>query len=343
MGVNPTTQKPSAPLCALRASALKRRNKLKFGILLPTRRLVMEGGAPEAFRQVIELAQTAERAGLDSVWVGDSLTAKPRLEPLTTLSAVAQHTERVRLGTAVLLPALRHPVHLAHQAATLDFISGGRLILGAGVGGAFNDAQRNEWRDAGVDAKTRATRFEEVVHLVRELSTGEPVTFAGRHFQLDDVSIAPRSPQPGGVPFLIAAHHRAGLDRQYRRVARLGAGVISISDYPDEYAQVIERVGQSAAKLDRPASDIERTFYMTVNIGADAAAMSEEADRFLNLYYGMNFWGDRWGPYGPSELVAERIRRYQDAGAETMIVRFASFDQERQLNAFLEEVAPEIG
>lgn len=314
---------------------------MKFGILLPTRRLVMEDGAPEAFRQVIDLAQTAERAGLDSVWVGDSLTAKPRLEPLTTLSAVAQHTERVRLGTAVLLPALRHPVHLAHQAATLDFISGGRLILGAGVGGAFNDAQRNEWRDAGVDATTRATRFEEVVHLVRELTTGEPVSFEGDHFRLDDVSIAPRSPQPGGTPFLIAAHWRAGRDRQFRRAARLGAGVISISDYPDEYGRVIERVGHHATKLGR--GDLERTFYMTVNIGADAVKMSDEADRFLNLYYGMNFWGDRWGPYGPAELVSERIRRYETVGAETMIVRFASFDQERQLSVFLEEVAPEFG
>lgn len=314
---------------------------MNFGILLPTRRLVMEGGAPEAFRQVIDLAQTAERAGLDSVWVGDSLTAKPRLEPLTTLSAVAQHTERVRLGTAVLLPALRHPVHLAHQAATLDFISGGRLILGAGVGGAFNDAQRDEWRDAGVDASTRATRFEEVVHLVRELTTGEPVNFEGSHFRLDDVSIAPRSPQPGGTPFLIAAHWRAGRDRQFHRAARLGAGVISISDYPDEYARVVERVEHHATELGR--NDLERTFYMTVNIGADAAVMSEEADRFLNLYYGMNFWGDRWGPYGPAELVSERIRRYEAAGAETMIVRFASFDQERQLNVFLDEIAPEFG
>ena len=107
---------------------------MKFGILLPTRRLVMEGGEPRQFQEIISLAQTAERAGLDSVWVGDSLTAKPRLEPLSTLTAVASHTERVRLGTAVLLPALRHPVHLAHQAATADFISGGRLILGAGRG-----------------------------------------------------------------------------------------------------------------------------------------------------------------------------------------------------------------
>ena len=122
---------------------------MKFGVLLPSRRLVMEGGDPRRFREIVELAQSAEEAGLDSVWVGDSLTAKPRLEPLSTLTAVAQHTDRVRLGTAVLLAALRHPVHLAHQAATVDFISGGRLVLGAGVGGAFNDAQRSEWKSSG--------------------------------------------------------------------------------------------------------------------------------------------------------------------------------------------------
>ena len=315
---------------------------MKFGILLPTRRLVMEGGTPEEFRQVIDLAQTAESAGLDSVWVGDSLTAKPRLEPLTTLTAVASHTERVRLGTAVLLAALRNPVHLAHQAATLDFISNGRLILGAGVGGAFNEAQRSEWLNAGVNSKSRAARFEEVLEIVRELTTGEPVSFSGRHFEFKDVKIAPESPQAGGVPFLVAAHWRSGRERQFERVARLGSGVISISDYPDEYAKVVSSVQRNAIELGRNQDELERSFYMTVNIGSDANERAEEADKFLNMYYGMNMWGDRWGPYGPSELIAERIRRYEAAGAETMIVRFASFDQQRQLTLFLEEVAPEF-
>lgn len=315
---------------------------MKFGILLPTRRLVMEGGKPEAFRQVTSLAKAAELAGLDSVWVGDSLTAKPRLEPLTALTAVASQTERVRLGTAVLLAALRHPVHLAHQAATLDFISGGRLVLGAGVGGAFNEAQQREWQNAGVDSKSRATRFEEVVHVVSRLTTGEPIDFSGRHFEFKDVSIAPASPQEGGVPFLIAAHWRSGRERQFERAARLGAGVVSISDYPDEYSKVVSKVQHHAMKLGRDPDEVERTFYMTVNIGSNADECAEEADRFLNLYYGMNMWGDRWGPYGPSELIAERIRRYEDAGAETIIVRFASFDQERQLTLFLEEIVPEF-
>ncbi len=313
---------------------------MKFGILLPTRRLVMEGGKPGHFKEIITLAQTAEQVGLDSVWVGDSLTAKPRLEPLSTLTAVASNTERIRIGTAVLLPALRHPVLLAHQAATVDFISGGRLILGAGVGGAFNDAQRQEWRSVGVDARTRASRFEEVVEIVKRLTSGETVEFKGRHFSLEGVRIAPKSPQDGGVPFLIASHWRAERDAQFARAARLGNGIVSISDYPDEYAKVVDRVEYHAKRLSRDIEDIERTFYMTVNLGPDAEESASEADRFLKLYYGMNIWGDRWGPYGPAELTIERIRRYREAGAETMIVRFASFSQERQLHQFLEDVVP---
>ena len=298
----------------------------------------MEGGDPSRFDEVIRLAQKTEEAGLDSVWVGDSLTAKPRLEPLTTLTAVASRTDRVRLGTAVLLAALRHPVHLAHQAATLDFISGGRLIIGAGVGGAFNEAQRQEWRNAGIDARTRASRFEEVVRIVRSLTTGRTVEFRGRHFSLDGVRIAPKSPQPGGVPFLIASHWRAGLETQFERAARLGSGIISISDYPDEYARVVARVRHYAGGLSESPRTFERSFYMTVNLGQNASEAAAEADRFLNMYYGMNMWGDRWGPYGPPELTVDRVRRYEEAGVETMIIRFASFDQERQLHRFLEQV-----
>ena len=298
----------------------------------------MQGKQPKNIETILGLAQTAEDAGLDAVWVGDSLTAKPRLEPLSVLSAVAARTRRVRLGTAVLLGALRHPVLLAHAAATVDLISEGRLVLGVGVGGAFNDAQRQEWRNAGVDPTGRATRFEEVVSLLKRLTSGETVTFDGRHFSLQEVRVAPISPNPGGVRVLVACHWRAGRERQFRRAAELGDGFISISDYPDEYARVTERVKHHAESRSRDFNDMERVFYMTVNLGQDPEAASAEADRFLSLYYGMNIWGDRWGPYGPSELTIDRVRDYEAAGVQTIVVRFASFDQERQLRTFLDEV-----
>src|SRR2546429_1314935 len=103
----------------------------KIGYLLPTRERVMEG-RPET-GPLLDLAARAEGLGFDSVWVGDSLLARPRHEPLTLLAAVASRVRRVELGTAVLLPALRNPVIMAHQVSTLDQIAEGRLILGVGI------------------------------------------------------------------------------------------------------------------------------------------------------------------------------------------------------------------
>src|SRR5437868_3743860 len=103
----------------------------RIGYLLPTRELVMQG-RPEA-ALLLALAERAEGLGYDSIWVGDSILARPRHEPLTLLSAVAARTRKAELGTAVLLPALRNPVVLAHGIATLDQISEGRFILGVGI------------------------------------------------------------------------------------------------------------------------------------------------------------------------------------------------------------------
>ena len=315
--------------------------EIDVGVLLPTRGLLLEEEQPQDASLLLRLARRAEEGGVDSLWVGDSLTAKPRLEPLTTLGAVATATRRVRLGTAVLLAALRHPVALAQAAGSVDLLSGGRLTLGVGVGGAFNEAQRREWRNAGVDPRTRARRFEEVVEVARRLLRGEVVTFRGRHFRLERVTTRPTAVSPAGVPFLVACHWRAGREAQFRRAARLGDGLISISDYPHEYAQVVERVKGYAQELGRDADSLETAFYMTVALGDDGPAVHREAMEFLDRYYGIgDFWGDRWGPYGPPEATAERALRYVEAGARTVVFRFASRRQEEQLELFLERVLP---
>ena len=113
-----------------------------FGFLLPTREIVMTQEVPN-FRQILDLAEHAEALGFDSVWVGDSVLARPRFEALTTLAAVAARTQRVKLGTAVLLPMLRHPVLLANEVANLDHVAQGRLILGVGIGTIIPRSPRN--------------------------------------------------------------------------------------------------------------------------------------------------------------------------------------------------------
>jgi alkanesulfonate monooxygenase SsuD/methylene tetrahydromethanopterin reductase-like flavin-dependent oxidoreductase (luciferase family) len=319
------------------------RLRVKLGVLLPTRGLLLGEDHPKSADLVLNLAQRAEEAGLDSVWVGDSLTAKPRLEPLSTLAAVAARTRRVRLGTAVLLMALRHPVPLAQTMATVDLISQGRLIIAAGVGGAFNVQQQQEWQNAGVKASQRARRLEEMVQIVKGLCSGQPMTFRGRHFGLDSVAVQPRPVQPGGVPILLACHWRAkARDAQIQRAAKWADGVISISDTPEEYGQVVRQVRSIAADLGRDPSTLETAMYLTVNVGQNVSQAEIEAEKFLTGYYGANIWGARWGPFGDPERVKERMSEYAEAGVQTLVVRFASFEPERQLDIFLERVAPAL-
>ena len=102
----------------------------------------MQSAQRPRVEQCWTMARLADQAGYDAVWVGDSVVAKPRLEPLTTLAYIAGIAPRVRLGTAVLLPALRQPVVLAHQIANLDQISKGRVVLGLGVGWSLPSAER---------------------------------------------------------------------------------------------------------------------------------------------------------------------------------------------------------
>ena len=315
-------------------------DKPKIGVLLPTRGLLLGGEQPANADRILRMAERVEAAGLDSVWVGDSLVAKPRLEPLAALGAIAARTSRVRLGTAVLLPALRHPVLLAQTMATVDLISGGRLIIGAGVGGAFNDEQRGEWKAAGVDPTRRARRFEEIVEIVKGLGPGEPYDFKGRHFDFDAVTMRPSTTQPGGIPVLMATHYRAGRPAQIDRAARLSDGIIAISDTPDEFSQVIAQVEAKAAELGRDPAHFDQTFYLTVNVDSDLDRGRRDAEDFLTAYYGAEIWGTRWGPFGGTERVAERMAEYADAGARTLVVRLATYDPERQLDVFLEEVAP---
>lgn len=316
--------------------------KVKLGILLPTRGLLIGNEPPENADGIIEIARRVEAAGLDSVWVGDSLTAKPRLEPLAMLAAIATHTKRVRLGTAVLLAALRHPVLLAQTLATLDLLSKGRLVIGAGVGGAFNEDQMREWRAAGLNHKQRAGRLEEIVQIVQGLGSGEPLTFTGKHFDLDGARILPQHTQPGGIPILLASHWRAQQDAQMSRAARLGDGLISISDTPQEYAQLVQRVREIHVDLGRDPANFEAAFYMTVNLNSDQNRAEREATEWLTRYYGSEIWGTRWGPFGAPASIRAKMAEYVEAGAQTLVVRFASFEPQKQLETFLEQVAPEF-
>src|SRR6476660_9521188 len=171
---------------------------VNFGVLLPTREAVMSARSDPS--SLLQLGERAEALGFYSVWVGDSLTARPRIDALSTLAAVGARTQRVRLGTAIFLAALRHPIMLAYQLASLDWLSGGRVDLGVGYSRPKEPAAEHEFHMLGLDPSARMKMSEEMVEIMRKLWREEDVSYNGKFTRFDQVNLEPRRLQRGGVP-----------------------------------------------------------------------------------------------------------------------------------------------
>ena len=167
----------------------------RFGVFLPS--YIWEGDGPERARGIKAFARTVEELGFDSLFITDHLLAAKRfysvsfLEPLAALAVAAGATERVRLGTSILIMPLRNPVLLAKELATLQFLSENRVILGAGVG--WNDV---EYEAVGVHKSERGRRTDEMLDIMIPLLEGETVTYHGRYYSVDDVCIEPIASRP---------------------------------------------------------------------------------------------------------------------------------------------------
>jgi probable F420-dependent oxidoreductase len=311
---------------------------LSFGVLLPTREAVMSGAT--SARPLLELAERAEALGFDSVWVGDSITARPRFEAITTMAAVAARTQRVQIGTAVLLSHLRHPVLLAHQLANLDVIAEGRIILGVGVG-AKGAANLQEAAALGVPFGKRLGIWEEGITLMRRLWREPSVTFEGRHFRAEKVALQPRPVRPGGPPIWLGG----SVDAAMRRAARHGDGWMPISPTPAAFAESYQKVRAYAQQAGRDPAAIHPALYTTINAGPDPAAARQEMRAFIESYYSLPFEVLAAGQghfAGTVEEVAAALAGFATAGVRTMILRFAGPDQRSQLERCAQEILPRL-
>ncbi len=300
----------------------------KIGYLLPTRERVMEG-RPET-TPLLDLAARAEGLSFDSVWVGDSLLARPRHDPLTLLAAVAARTTKVELGTAVFLPALRNPVVLAHQLATLDQISEGRLVLGAGIASDVPNI-RAEFVAAGVPFEGRVGRMMEGLRLARALWTGKPVDWDGR-WRVEGGVLGPTPHRPGGPPIWLAGSVRPAFERAARYFDGWFANEASLARWSEQWAEV-KAIVQEAG---RDADNFVAAMYLTLAIDQDASRAEQRIDAFLENYYGLPapVMRRRQACYaGPAAGAAAFLKGFADAGASHMIVRFPG-DPERNLETF---------
>ena len=329
-----------------------------FGLILANRAVVL--GAIKA-RALLDLTVEAERAGVfDAVWVGDSLLAKPRLESVTLLSALAGVTGGLRLGVGCLATFVhRHPVLFAQQWASLDVLSNGRAWLVVCIGGPSeaSAAQAAEHAVMGVRSSERVGRLEEGIVILRKLFHEANASHHGGFYAFKDVTLQPR-PVQSPCPIWIASNptgltwkggasaSEAAVERAYRRVARYADGWMTNKLSPAEFRTQLARVRAMAREEGRDPTKLGSALYHNININEDRARALEESKAFLDTYYTAKFtreFVEQWTIAGsPGQCIAE-LRAYFDAGVGHMALRLASWDQQGQFKRFLGEVAPAFG
>jgi probable F420-dependent oxidoreductase len=290
---------------------------------------------------LVAWVERAERLGFDGAFVGDRMLSEATtpgsavvygasmLDVTVALATMAARTSRILLGPLVLVFPYRHPVQLAKQFASLDAVSGGRIVLGAGIG--WN---AREFEVLGLEMAGRGVRFEEQIGLVRQLWTGEPVTHRGPTWAVSDVQIVPPPARPGGPPVWLASFSPGqALDwtdalpapalRQLDRVGRLADGwvplVYSASAKrrlaPGTLGVAWERVLDSAARCGRGRDDID---FVLSDWGyvLDGPGSVDRCKQALSRFF-EGSWEDAQRTYtiGTADEVIDRLRA-QTAGID---------------------------
>lgn len=284
------------------------------------------------FATHVDLARHAESTGWDGVWLADHFmpnaedTSQDWPEGWTTLSALAMAVPRVRLGTLVIGNTYRHPAVLAKMAATLDHISGGRLVLGLGAGW-----QENEHRQYGIpfhDVPGRLARLDEACEVITSLFTQEKSNFAGRHYQLTDASLEPK-PLQSPLPLLIGG----GGEKVTLRIAAKWANEWNVWGTPETLAHKISVLEAHCRDLGRDPGTIRKSAQALLFMGEDQAWLDKmrSAPSPMARMIGT-----------PAEL-RDLVAQYADAGVDELIIPDFTLGggdaTKRAMDTFLKEVA----
>lgn len=313
-----------------------------FGFTVPQRGMFFGVLDPP---EMVRYAAEADRCGaFGSVWVGDSLLAKPRPESIGLLSAFAGVTEHVALGVGCMASfPVRDPLVFAYQWATLDNISSGRALLAVCTGivkpESASDREGAPW---GVTDRDRAARMDEFVDVCRQLWREDEVSFHGRFCSYDDVTLLPR-PVQDPLPVFFASNPAPGplAERSLRRVARKADGWMSSRGFAGNWKLLRDYLVEAG----RDPETFPTVAYHNVNIKATRAEALDEGARFLAEYYGPVFTDElvaSWTAAGTPEQCADDIRALMAAGAKHVTLRITSWDQRGQFRRLVEEVLPRV-
>jgi alkanesulfonate monooxygenase SsuD/methylene tetrahydromethanopterin reductase-like flavin-dependent oxidoreductase (luciferase family) len=278
----------------------------RCGILLPTFDAVRTGRP----LPVVKAARLAEALGFDAAWAGDHLVCPaPGLDAAGALSAAAAVTERISLGFSVMLLGMRPTAWAAKQIATIDSLSGGRLLLGVGVGGEFPD----EFTAAGVPVGERGARLNESLTVLGDLLTGNPVEHYGRTLRLKVPPLEPAMSAP--PPIYVGGRGEAAL----KRAARFGDVWLPMWLEPHVIVERAARLAELSEQAGRPRPGL--ALLVGVRVDEDEDSAHREAEAHLQGQYRMPLRVvERWTPTGSAERVAEYLEEQLAAGVGELLL-----------------------
>lgn len=276
----------------------------------------------------------AEELGLASAWVLEQpIGIAPVLEPLILLAYAAAMTRRIGLGTAVILAPLRAPVALAKELATIDQLSGGRLIAGLALGGG-----RGHYAAFGLPSGRRVRRFEEAVALLQRMWTERTVTFEGEFWRLDGVSVEPKPIQQPRPPLWFGGDHPSAV----RRAARMADGWIGAgSSSTERFAEAVGTLREALVAEGRDPSTFPVAKRVYTALDGDAERARSRLRRWFSLFYRDADVADRVAVFGPSDVCVAGLAAVAKAGAG-LIVLNPVFDVEAQTELLVSEVVPKV-
>lgn len=274
-----------------------------------------------------------EQGGADSIWQTDRLVStNPILECMSVMAALAGRTRRIKFGVNVISLAMRDPVLLAKQCATIDVLSEGRLLPAFGIG----SPRGPEWTALHLSTTTRGRVTDEALAIIRRLWREDRVDFEGRHFRLSGASISPKPVQPD-LPIWIGGSSEAAI----RRTALYGTGWQAGAETPEEVAPVVAQIRAASAEAGRPLDDDHYGAAISFRFGAPDEPRLRPAMESYRRRTGRDPLG--YFAIGDAETILRRIAAYVDAGISKFILRpAASGDEDMmgQTRQLLEQVLP---
>ena len=274
----------------------------------------------QEYRETVELVRLAEAVGFDSVWVSEHHGSSDGYLPslLLTLAAFAEATSRVRLGTALVLTPFHDPLRLAEDAAVVDQLSEGRLVLGLGLGW-----RAEEFRMFGVPFAERKQRTLETIEILRRAWTGERFSFEGDIFRYDRVKVTPPAAQPGGPPILLGGH----ADPAVRRAGQIADGHISNAEDLDAVRHAVTLMEEGARDAGRDGAALQLALMQNAFVtdgGTDAWSLARAGVKYQ--------WGayDAWDEghdtpdhdaLEPGEIDEDDARRSTPAASADEVTR----------------------